>query len=233
MCVPAAAGFAGYVWRASCAGCWRPQAKRPAGAKVRGAPSARGVGEAVRIGLSVFAKGVPLPDALVEVEGADGRRSVRAVEVVTGSYTTTQVREKQQARFRLYAIPGIPDCPQASGFRVRWTGKRASPSHGAGGSEESSRRNWRRSRECACNERETAPWAGPPAKPGPAIVTWTSDVEDENERGTIPGSGPGAAWDPVQVSHPAARPPHVSARAVLSRHRIGESRPSRRTSLAR
>ena len=77
--------------------------------------------EAVRIGLSVFAKGVPLPDALVEVEGADGRRSVRAVEVVTGSYTTTQVREKQQARFRLYAIPGFLTARKRRGFgTVDW-----------------------------------------------------------------------------------------------------------------
>ena len=61
--------------------------------------------EAVRIGLRVFAENVPLPDALVEIEGADGSRSVRAVEVVTGAYTQVQVREKQRAGFRLYRIP--------------------------------------------------------------------------------------------------------------------------------
>ena len=63
--------------------------------------------EAVRIGLRVFAEGVPLPDALVEIEEADGSRFVRAVEVVTGAYTQVQVREKQRAGFRLYGIPGF------------------------------------------------------------------------------------------------------------------------------
>ena len=67
--------------------------------------SRRQAGE--RIGLRVFAESVPLPDALVDIEDAAGRRSVRAVEVVTGAYTHTQVREKQQARFRLYALPGF------------------------------------------------------------------------------------------------------------------------------
>ena len=62
---------------------------------------------AERIGLRVCAEAVPLPDALVEVEDADGARSVRAVEVVTGSYTPTQVREKQRAGFRLYALAGF------------------------------------------------------------------------------------------------------------------------------
>lgn len=62
---------------------------------------------AERIGLRVFAEAVPLPDALVEVEDADGRRSVRAIEVVTGAYTHTQVREKQRAGFRLYALAGV------------------------------------------------------------------------------------------------------------------------------
>ena len=63
--------------------------------------------EAVRVGLRVFAEGVPLPDALVEIEDADGTRSVRAIEVVTGNYTKAQVRQKQQAGFRLYALPGF------------------------------------------------------------------------------------------------------------------------------
>ena len=61
---------------------------------------------AMRIGLRTFAEGVPLPDALVEIEDVDGARSVRAVEVVTGSYTHTQVRQKRLAGFRLYALPG-------------------------------------------------------------------------------------------------------------------------------
>ena len=62
---------------------------------------------AERIGLRTVAEGVPLPDALVEIEDAAGRRSVRAVEVVTGSYTSTQVRQKRLAGFRLYALPGF------------------------------------------------------------------------------------------------------------------------------
>ena len=61
---------------------------------------------AERIGLRVFAEAVPLPDALVEVEDADGGRSVRAIEVVTGAYTHTQVKEKRLAGFRLYALAG-------------------------------------------------------------------------------------------------------------------------------
>ena len=63
--------------------------------------------EAARIGLRVFAEGVPLPDALVEIEDSDGRRSVRAIEVVTGAYTHAQVRQKQRAGFRLYGLPGF------------------------------------------------------------------------------------------------------------------------------
>ena len=63
--------------------------------------------EAVRIGLRVFAEGVPLPDALVEIEDSDGTRSVRAIEVVTAKYTNAQVRAKQRAGFRLYAVPGF------------------------------------------------------------------------------------------------------------------------------
>ena len=60
---------------------------------------------AEHVGLRVFAGGVPLPDALVEIEEADGRRSVRAVEVVTGAYSHTQVKEKREAGFRLYRLP--------------------------------------------------------------------------------------------------------------------------------
>ena len=72
--------------------------------------------EAVRIGLPVFAERVPLPDALVEIEEADGSRSVRAIKVVTGSYTGAQVREKEQAGFRLYAIPGFLTDRKRRGF---------------------------------------------------------------------------------------------------------------------
>ena len=70
----------------------------------RGAERARRQA-AERIGLRVFAEGVPLPDALVEIEDADGHRSVRAIEVVTGAYTQTQVEAKKRAGFRLYALP--------------------------------------------------------------------------------------------------------------------------------
>ena len=121
MCVPAAAGFAGYVWRASCAGLLAAagetarRSERCGGRRAREA-SGGSAHRPVRV-----RQGVPLPDALVEVEGADGRRSVRAVEVVTGSYTTTQVREKQQARFRLYAIPGFLTARKRRGFgTVDW-----------------------------------------------------------------------------------------------------------------
>ena len=72
----------------------------------RGAERARRQA-AESIGLRVFAEGVPLPDALVEIEDADGCRSVRAIEVVTGAYTATQVQEKQRAGFRLYALPSF------------------------------------------------------------------------------------------------------------------------------
>ena len=63
---------------------------------------------AERIGLRVCAEGVPLPDALVEIEDADGRCSVRAIEVVTGAYTHAQVQEKQKSGFRLYSLAGFP-----------------------------------------------------------------------------------------------------------------------------
>ena len=62
--------------------------------------------EAERIGLRVFGESVPLPDALVEIEDANGRCLVRAIEVVTGSYSHAQVREKRDAGFRLYAVHG-------------------------------------------------------------------------------------------------------------------------------
>ena len=82
-----------------------------AGETVRCSEGARGAECARRkaakcIGLRMFAEGVPLPDALVEMEDAHGRRSVRAIEVVTGSYTSAQVRQKRLAGFRLYAVPG-------------------------------------------------------------------------------------------------------------------------------
>ena len=60
---------------------------------------------AEQVGLRVCAEGVPLPDALVEIEEADGRCSVRAIEVVTGAYSHTQVKKKREAGFRLYTLP--------------------------------------------------------------------------------------------------------------------------------
>ena len=64
--------------------------------------------EAARsIGLAVFERDVPLPDALVEVEDARGRVHARGIEVASSSYTRVQVRAKQLAGFRLYSIPGF------------------------------------------------------------------------------------------------------------------------------
>ena len=79
-----------------------------AGETARRTGGAAGAGRARReaaasIGLRVCEEGAPLPDALVELEAADGSRSVRGIDVVTGSYTHAQVRAKQQAGFRLYS----------------------------------------------------------------------------------------------------------------------------------
>ena len=43
-----------------------------------------------RIGLAVFERDVPLPDALIEIEDAQGRVLVRGIEVVSSSYTRAQ-----------------------------------------------------------------------------------------------------------------------------------------------
>ena len=61
--------------------------------------------EARVVGLRVSASGVPLPDVLVELEQADGRRIVRAVEVSTSAYSGKQLRAKRDAQFRVYSIP--------------------------------------------------------------------------------------------------------------------------------
>ena len=63
--------------------------------------------EAVRLGLRVFVRGVPLPDVVVELEEADGRRVVRSIEVASGHYTSVQIAEKRDAGFRVYGIPGF------------------------------------------------------------------------------------------------------------------------------
>ena len=110
-----------------------------AGESVRPTEGARGAERARReaaeqIGLRVFAQGVPLPDALVEIEDADGHRSIRAIEVVTGAYTTAQVREKKDAGFRLYALSGVVG------------GKRERRRHGIPDKEELFPLSWGRSR---------------------------------------------------------------------------------------
>ena len=61
--------------------------------------------EAGRLGLRVSAKGVPLPDVVVEIEDSDGRRLVRAIEVASGHYSPAQLAAKRLAGFRLYGLP--------------------------------------------------------------------------------------------------------------------------------
>ena len=56
------------------------------------------------VGLRVFDEGVPLPDALVEVEERSGRVVTRAVELASGSYTHAQIAEKERAGFRVYGF---------------------------------------------------------------------------------------------------------------------------------
>ena len=63
--------------------------------------------EARRIGLVVFDREVPLPDALIKVEDARGQVVVRSIEVASSSYTRVQVRAKGLAGFRVYSIPGF------------------------------------------------------------------------------------------------------------------------------
>ncbi len=70
----------------------------PAGARCARREAARVVG------LRVFDEDVPLPDALVELERADGTVETRGIEVATGFYTAPQVREKQRAGFRLFRL---------------------------------------------------------------------------------------------------------------------------------
>ena len=63
--------------------------------------------EAQQLGLRVFVGGVQLPDALLEIEETDGSRSVRAVEVSSGHYTSKQLADKRSAGFRIYHVPGF------------------------------------------------------------------------------------------------------------------------------
>lgn len=72
---------------------------------------------AASVGLRVFDDGVPLPDALVEIEESDGRVVTRSVEVASGSYTHTQVAQKERSGFRVYGFR--PDrSKRASSLRV-------------------------------------------------------------------------------------------------------------------
>ena len=85
----------------------RLAAAESGGRTVGGAEGARKarMAEARVVGLRVSASGVPLPDVLVELEQADGRRIVRAVEVSTSAYSGKQLRAKRDAQFRVYSIP--------------------------------------------------------------------------------------------------------------------------------
>lgn len=87
----------------------RLAAAESGGRSVGGAEGARKarMAEARGLGLRVSAAGVPLPDVLVELEDADGRRIVRAVEVSTSAYSGKQVRAKRDAQFRVYSIPSF------------------------------------------------------------------------------------------------------------------------------
>ena len=77
-----------------------------AGRRRGGAPEARRMRAeaAAAVGLRVFDEDVPLPDALVEIEEADGRVVTRSVEVASGSYTHAQVAEKKRSGFRVYGF---------------------------------------------------------------------------------------------------------------------------------
>ena len=58
------------------------------------------------LGLRVFETGVPLPDALLEIEHPDGSITTRSLEVTTSQYSAAQVAEKRAAGFRLYGWSG-------------------------------------------------------------------------------------------------------------------------------
>ena len=81
--------------------------RRPASSRGRTRPAWPRCQAARRIGLAVFERDVPLPDALIEIEDAQGRVLVRGIEVASSSYTRAQVRAKRLAGFRLYSVPGF------------------------------------------------------------------------------------------------------------------------------
>ena len=73
------------------------------------------------LGLRVMPDGgVPLPDALVELEHSDGRVETRGIEVGSSAYTGKQISEKCAAGFRFY----MPKAPSMSGPRSQ-----SAPSH--------------------------------------------------------------------------------------------------------
>ena len=82
---------------------------------------------AVGVGLRVIDEGVPLPDALVEIEESSGRVVTRAVEVASGSYTRAQVAEKERSGFRVYGFKSDRDKRQRAlrveEFPLSWGGR--------------------------------------------------------------------------------------------------------------
>ena len=93
-------------------------ARRQFSDKARSAAAAREARrrEAMQLGLRVFVRDVPLPDVLVELEERDGRRVVRAIEVASSHYSHAQLRQKFDAGFRVYGIPGF----RSAGRRRRY-----------------------------------------------------------------------------------------------------------------
>ena len=81
-----------------------------------GAAAARR-GAAVEFGLRPVGRGVPLPDAVVEIEHADGSVSSRSIEVTTTQYSSVQVAEKRAAGFRLFIPGGQPRKERGGGGR--------------------------------------------------------------------------------------------------------------------
>ena len=82
---------------------------------------------AMGVGLRVLDEGVPLPDALVEIEESSGRVVTRAVEVASGSYTHAQIAEKERSGFRVYGFKSDRDKRQRAlrveEFPLSWGGR--------------------------------------------------------------------------------------------------------------
>ena len=107
--------------------CWPRPTTRGGAAGGRPRRGACGAEAAAGVGLRVFDDGVPLPDALVEVEEASGRVVTRSVEVASGSYTHAQVADKERSGFRVYGFR--PDRSKAARslrveeFPLSWGGR--------------------------------------------------------------------------------------------------------------